>query len=77
MTEMKFGCSYSNALSRYGIILFCIFLMRDTTVNLENSLSVISVLIKRQLITIYVNPQLGTNSVWKWGVPKWEFLRFP
>jgi hypothetical protein len=26
---------------------------------------------------IYVNPQMGTNSVWERGVPKWEFLTFP
>jgi hypothetical protein len=25
----------------------------------------------------YVNPQMGTNSVMEWGVPKWEFLSLP
>jgi hypothetical protein len=26
---------------------------------------------------MYVNPQMGTNSVWEQGVPKWEFLCLP
>jgi hypothetical protein len=28
------------------------------------------------LVHVDVNPQMGTNSVWEWGVPKWEFLTF-
>jgi hypothetical protein len=28
-------------------------------------------------LKVYVNPQMGTNSVWEWGVPKWEFLNLP
>ncbi len=26
---------------------------------------------------IYVNPQMVTNTVWLWGVPKWEFFLSP
>jgi hypothetical protein len=26
---------------------------------------------------IYVNPQMETNSVLKWGVPVWEYLSLP
>jgi hypothetical protein len=26
------------------------------------------------VLGICVNPQMGTNSVWEWGAPKWKFL---
>ena len=31
----------------------------------------------RLLIVVYVNPRMVTNTLWLWGVPKWEFFCLP
>ena len=31
----------------------------------------------RLLIVVYVNPRMVTNTLWLWGVPKWEIFRLP